>query len=641
MCRIVSRSHCSGLSLFIFSIVSLILLLVSIPSQAQGVGVSLGPGITGTPIATRDGATLRLKIVDENKQPLKKQALARLTSVQNGAVMFESTHLSEAEFKNVALGKYLLEAGAAGYLAVREQFTISDVGLDRVETIMLHRDPSAVDLTLKDAGKLPSKARKEAEKGVQALELGNFQEARIHLENAQKSYGSSAEIDFLLGYVFFQQQQFDRALDYLKRSVEQDPNNVQAHSALGQLYYDRKEYQLAAQSEELVVKLSPESEHPRLLLANAYLGLKQYDKSVEQAQRIVDSGSTESRAARLVLGQALAGQGNYDRAREMLQSYLDSGPSTASSADVRKLISDLQTAKQNNVASPNLLADQSLASDRDATPVAMFIDVDAHKPSVAPSVQCPANVLEMVADRSKELVNNVAQFSAIEDMIHESLTPQGIPRNRESRRYNYIASITEHPQGALIVTEYRDAAGSVLDMPDQITTTGLAVLAIVFHPKFSDDFDMSCEGLGDWRGTPAWLVHFRQRADKPARLQTYVVNGANYPIHLKGRAWFAADSYQILHLETDLAAPVPEIHLVAEHTAVDYGPVEFKRSNIDLWLPKSADLYVHFGKRHFRRQESFDHFMLFSTDAVDKPHIPAKAEQIKPAADTPSGGAAH
>jgi hypothetical protein len=36
----------------------------------------------------------------------------------------------------------------------------------------------------------------------------------------------------------------------------------------------------------------------------------------------------------------------------------------------------------------------------------------------------------------------------------------------------------------------------------------------------------------------------------------------------------------------------------------------------------NADLYVHFGKRRFHRVESFDHFMLFATDSVEKPKIP-------------------
>jgi hypothetical protein len=188
-----------------------------------------------------------------------------------------------------------------------------------------------------------------------------------------------------------------------------------------------------------------------------------------------------------------------------------------------------------------------------------------------------------------------------------------------------------------MVQEYRDYG--VLDVPDNIKTTGLAVLAIAFHPLFRDDFDMRCEGLGSWEGQAAWLVHFRQLEEKPSRLRTYVVNGNNYPVRLKGRAWIGADNLQILHLETDLVRPIPEIRLMTEHTSVSYGPVQFKRNDVDLWLPKNAELYVHFNKRRFHRSESFDHFMLFATDAADKANLPKAGANPSPNPPTDHGTA--
>ena len=158
------------------------------------------------------------------------------------------------------------------------------------------------------------------------------------------------------------------------------------------------------------------------------------------------------------------------------------------------------------------------------------------------------------------------------------------------------------------------------------------MLAVAFHPAFRDDFEMQCEGLGDWNGQAAWLVHFRQKDNKPSRLRTYVVNKNNYPVSLKGRAWIGADNLQILHLETDLVKPVPEIHLMTEHTSVSYGPVQFKNGGgTDLWLPKSAELYVHFGKRRFYRSANFDHFMLFATGAAEKVKLPPAESNPGPA----------
>ncbi len=607
------------------------------PQVPTGMDSSVNNSAT---ISTRAGATIHVKIVGENGKPLKQQSLIRITSESTGVVMFQSTKDSETSFPNLQAANYLLEVGAAGYLGMHEQIPVKDIAFDATETVILHRDPAAVDLTLRDAADLPSKTRKEAEKGVQALELSSFMEARKHLEIANHQYPSSATINFLLGYLALQQKDSDHELSYLTKALELNPHHVQAQNLLGQLYYQRHDYAHAAEAEEVVVANNGESAIARRVLANSYLQLKQYEKARQHAQWAVDKGGAEGTAAKLVLGQALAGLHQNDEAIKTLNAYVENEPPGAVSPKLREEIEQLKkrVASGNNEQGTVIGDPAADAEEADTVPgMGMPSDIDSRKPSVVASVQCPSNLLEMAAKRSKELVDSVAQFSAIEDMVHESLTPQGMPRSRETRKFNYLVSITEPQDGPLIVQEFRDAAGGVLDMPEQISTTGLAVLAIVFHPTYQSDFQMDCEGLGEWNGRPAWLVHFRQKDDRPSRIRTYVVSGTNYPVRLKGRAWLAADNFEMLHLESDLVRPVPEIRLMAEHTSVSYGPVEFKKTNTDLWLPKSADLYVHFAKHRFHRSENFDHFMLFATDATDKPNLP-KADVNKSGPDNNHGG---
>ncbi len=611
-------------------------------AHAQNMPTTMGPGLPGTPTATRGGATIKVTILDENKKPLKQQSLVRVTNQATGAMFFQTTSAAEAKFPDLAPAKYLIEVGAAGYFAVHEQIAISDIAYDVNETVSLVRDPAAVDLKLKDAGQLPSKARKEAEKGVLALEFSNFVEAHKHLEAANHQYPSSSSINFLLGYLALQQKDQDRELLYLTAATKLDPHNVQAQNLLGQLYYQRSDYAHAAEAEEIVVASGAQSLIARNILANSYLKLKQYEKARENSQWIVDKGGSEGASARLVLGQALAGLQKYEAAIQTLTAYLDGEPASTVAPQIRALLTQLRRQVSQGAAGANadiVIGDPELTAESEslAAIAGMPLDIDAQKPSVAAAVQCPANILQTAANPSKQLVDSLAQFSAIEHMVHEDLSPQGIPRNRQTRQFNYVVSISEPTPGTLIIQEYRDSAGGELDMPDKITTTGLAVLAIAFHPLFRDDFEMHCEGLGDWDGQPAWLVHFRQIEEKPSRLRRYVVNRNNYPVRLKGRAWIRADNLQIVHLETDLVRGIPEIYLTSEHTSVTYGPVQFKRSGTDLWLPKSAELYVHFAKLRFHRSESFDHFMLFATDAVDKAKLPQAGLTQSPPADPGAG----
>jgi tetratricopeptide (TPR) repeat protein len=598
----------------------------------------MGPGLPGTAIAQRAGANIHVTILDENKKPLKQQSLVRVTSQATGAVFFQTTSAGEAKFTDLLPAKYLIEVGASGYFAVHEQIAITGIAFDVNETVSLVRDPAAVDLKLKDPGQLPSKARKEAEKGVLALELSNFTEARKHLEAANHLHPASSSINFLLGYLALQQKDPDHALLYLTAAIKLDPSNLQAQNLLGQIYYKRGDYARAIEAEQIVIASQGQSLIARNILANSYLKLRQFEKARENSQWIVDRGGSEGASARLVLGQALAGLHKYEAAIQTLTAYLDGQPASSVAPQVRQLLTQLkrQISQGATGANANIaVGDPELSEESEALAgnAGMPLDIDAQKPSVAAGVQCPADILQTAANPSKQLLDSLSQFSAIEHLVHENISPQGTPRNRQTRQFNYVVSISEPAQGSLIIQEYRDSAGGELDMPDKITTTGLPVLAIAFHPLFRDDFDMRCEGLGDWNGQPAWLVHFQQIEEKPSRLRRYVVSGNNYPVRLKGRAWIQADNLQIVHLETDLVRGIPEIYLMTEHTSVTYGPVQFKRRGADLWLPQNAELYVHFAKRRFHRSETFDHFMLFATDAVDKATLPKTgSSQIPPAA---------
>ncbi len=573
----------------------------------------------GVPTASRAGTDVQFTILDENDKPLKQQALVRLTSIENGREFLQISRDSEVRFSDVPLASYLLEVGAAGYLGSHSRISLFDVTKDFKSTLVLRHDPAAVDLRLNDAGQLPSKARKEAEKGLQALELSNFAEARKYLESADHRYSSSSSINFLLGYLALQQKDEDHELTYLTAATKLDPKNLQAQNLLGQLYYRRGDYAHAAEAEAPVVASSEQSVIARKVLANSYLKLDQFEKARENSQWMVDQGGSEGASARLVLGQALAGLGKREEAIRVLTAYVDGEHASPVTAKIKTLISQLQ-AQTDAKAGAGIVDPALTADDTAGGNAGMPSDIDAQQPSTVAGVQCPANLLDETANRSKELVESISQFSAIEHMVHENISPEGVPRTRASRQYNYIASISESAKGMLLIQEYRDAGE--LEMPDKITTTGLPALAIAFHPLYRNDFEMHCEGLGDWQGQAAWLVHFRQADGKPSRLRSYVVNKVGYPVNLKGRAWILADNFQIVHMETDLVEGIPDVRLTTEHTSVNYGPVQFRKNTTELWLPKSAELYVHIGKTRFHRSENFDHFMLFATDATEKAKLP-------------------
>ena len=82
--------------------------------------------------------------------------------------------------------------------------------------------------------------------------------------------------------------------------------------------------------------------------------------------------------------------------------------------------------------------------------------IDEIKVSTAAGVVCPsAQVIEESGKRVQELVHDVERFAAVEDLFHQTLDSYGIPVRSETRKYNYVASISEPQPGVLNVDEYR------------------------------------------------------------------------------------------------------------------------------------------------------------------------------------------
>jgi hypothetical protein len=279
-------------------------------------------------------------------------------------------------------------------------------------------------------------------------------------------------------------------------------------------------------------------------------------------------------------------------------------------------------------AAPTAVA--SLAADLAPPPKWMPPDVDESMPAVESGVACPLQkVQDEAAKRVHDFIDSVNKITATEKVENELLDRSGFPSLRESRSFNYVVGIQEVRKGMLDVEEFRNGSVDPEIFPQHIATIGLPSLVLVFHPDYKDDFEVSCEGLSRWGGGLAWQVHFRQRSEKPSRLRGYRTGGRMTPVGLRGRAWIAADTYQVVRLETDIVSPLPEIRLKAEHISLDYGPVAFRKYNAKLWLPQTAELYFDFNGRRMHRRHRFSNYLLFAVDEKERisdPKIPVDAD---------------
>jgi tetratricopeptide (TPR) repeat protein len=568
---------------------------------------------------------------------LDRQALLKLVNPKSQTAIWQPTlqDTSQGVFANLAYGIYNVEVSAVGYLSAQKEVEVPNSLSPVMVDIVLRRDPDAVNLDVSVVEMSP-KARKQAKRAVSALKSGNLKEAQKQLDEARQLSPSSADLNFLLGYLYFQKRDFAQAGTYLGAATNLNPHNAQALTLLGRTGLERQDYPAARSALEQAVLADDESWLPHNLLADAYLHQKDYGKARDEAQIAITKGKNAASPAQLVLGQALVNLGHDQEAIQALNVFLTESPQHPMAGQVRSLIAEIQQHESSPASSGTPQTEASLSSVDPLSAVAAPAisptpwqppGVDDVQVALASGVQCPsAQVIEESGKRVQELVHDVARFAAVEDLFHQSLDPFGIPVRTETRKYNYVASISEPQPGFLSVDEYRADKPGLAEYPDHIASNGFAALALVFHPDMRDTFEMLCEGLGDWHGQASWLVHFRQRADRPNRMHSYKVGNEIHPVPLKGRAWITTDTFQIVRIEAEMVNPMPEIQLLSEHEFVEYGPIPFLKKNTSLWLPKSAEIYFDFRKHHYYRRHSFDHYMLYSVDSDEKRKEPVAAK---------------
>lgn len=628
---------------------AILLVAATVSAQRGDVFNATGATTNLTPsYDSRGGGTVLLLTVyaGNDKKRLDRQSVVKLTNQTTHTTSWQTTtDESVASFGDMPFGHYDIEVSAVGYITGHKEIEVIS-SIDTVNlNIVLQPDPSALKLDVDES--MPGKARKETKHGVSALKSGNLKQAQKWLDAAYQLAPDNPDLNFLMGYLRYQQKDFDHAQTYLGTAANLNPRDVQSLTLLGRLGLQKEDYVGASSVLEKAVAADSEYWMAHDLLASAYLRQNKYEQARQQAELAIAKGKGGASSAQLVLGQALVDLGQKKEGIEALKSYLKESPKSPTAPKVSNLIAELER--------PGAMAAPDTGVPASSTPLAgvdpLFASpemsftmkpwqppgIDETKLSVAPGVTCPlATVIEMSGNQVKELITDVSRIAAIERLLHEQVDEIGNPITKETRDFNYVASVTEDKPGFLEVDEYRSAHLGLSDFPDHIASSGFAALALVFHPDMRDNFDMTCEGQGDLHGQSVWLVHFRQRDDRPARIHDYKVGGQTYAVKLKGRAWITTDKFQIVRIESELVSPMKPIQLLSEHQIVEYGPVPFQKKNTELWLPKTAEIYFDFRHHRYYRRHSFDHYMLFAIDSDEKrkePQATPPANKTSPVQD--------
>jgi hypothetical protein len=252
--------------------------------------------------------------------------------------------------------------------------------------------------------------------------------------------------------------------------------------------------------------------------------------------------------------------------------------------------------------------------------------VDAPVPSISATPACSLpDVLKQAGQRAEELVDHLQNFIAHEQVRYKQTDRQGMPQTSLAAKFDYVVDFGEKSEPLKVHETRTPLVGTDDGHLSAVVDKGLPALALIFYPALQSDYEMRCEGSTQWNNQPAWVVHFRQMKGKRPRTAKIETATEVYPYGLKGRAWIAADSGQVMHLETNLVEAILLIDLQANGVSVDYAPVKFQSQNVEIWLPRFAVAYTDYDKRRMITEHTFSDFQLFSVQTqqvIQKPKEP-------------------
>ena len=608
-------------------------LLCAAPGAAQD-----SPGTPGDPYFSNNAvwrapsANLYVSVRESTGLPVTTNATVKLTCPLagidvSGPVQGQG---AQVQFRNVAAGDCNIEVSAPGYRTSKDRTEVTQSMTSHNQYVFIYMHPESESTTAAARPPVvPLGLIKEMDKAMEAMQKKHDEDARKHLAKAAKISPTNPDVAYLRGMLELEHHDLPAAEQFFQ-TASSSRSQERVLLGLGYVQVQMNQAGAAAQTLEKALQLNGASERAHLLLANAYAQLREYPKAQEHAQRAAAFNSENSAPARTLLAQILAAQGNREGARLEFEGVLREYPKSPSASVARDSLASLAKTttpgSTTELAVPLSTVNTSLLPSVSAASVTPWAppSVDTSVPGVAPDVTCSADdIVEHTSTSTNRQLENLEKFLATEHIQHEEVNGRGEVSQIRDKNFSYMVFIEHDKDGLVFLDEKRDGGTGTDSFPTSLATVGLVSLGVdVFHPGFAKALNFKCEGLGQWRGKAAWILHFEQKPNVKSFLRLWETKTKTVEIPLKGRVWVAASSYNVLHVESDLREPMKELELMRDHLAIDYGPVNFKNGKTELWLPWYADMYLELHGRRYHHNHTLSNFSLFAVDTSDKINLP-------------------
>src|SRR5580700_7311477 len=300
--------------------------------------------------------------------PLDASAVVTLTKLDGVFVDQKTAKNGYARFNGVHATEYRIQVLAPKYEATARQLEVQERSLAK---ITIEMTPQSAEEAASSVGlyALAPKTQREVGKALEELRANKPNDARKHLEAAQKAAPTSAEIAYLFGVYSSQVNDPVQARAYWMKTLELNPKHLSALLAVGQDLLQENKSTEALPYLTRAAEAEPSSWRAHALLAEGLVLQHQNDEAVKQAERAIQLGHERAAVVQPVLARALAARGDREEATKVLQAYVQTHPADVAASK------DLETLRNPQIADASsdaaAAASEMAAMNKDATALPM------------------------------------------------------------------------------------------------------------------------------------------------------------------------------------------------------------------------------------------------------------------------------
>lgn len=161
--------------------------------------------------------------------------------------------------------------------------------------------------------------------GIRLQNQGRSDEAKAIYFDILKQRPAQSETLHLLGLVFSQEKQWNKAIDYIQRALKEKPEAADFHFNLAQIHHTLHQSTPAIKHYNLALKNHPHPEKIWMKLSRLYFSIQQYNHSIEYCKKVLKSSPDNSDCLHLLAVNYLK-VGLSDHSIDIFESLLQTHP---------------------------------------------------------------------------------------------------------------------------------------------------------------------------------------------------------------------------------------------------------------------------------------------------------------------------